>query len=194
MESLEPKKKDWALTEQSFAGLLRVLDADAERAAQQYELVRRKLVQFFEWRGSNAPEDLADQTVDRIARKIDEGEKIQTFQSYAAGVARMIWFESLKRQDRQQKALDQLPPPTEAAESEDNGSTRRLECFDSCLNNLPAAARELILSYYRGDKRARIEARKELSRKLEVPPSALRLRAHRIRAQIDRCISDCVQF
>ena len=63
------RKKDWTLTKEAFERLLDSLDANRERAGEKYENVRRKLIEFFEARGSNSPADRADQTINRVARR-----------------------------------------------------------------------------------------------------------------------------
>src|ERR671938_30866 len=62
-----------ALTAEAFTKLLARLDPDRERAGEKYEELRRTLVKFFEWRGAPFPEDQADETFNRVARKLDEG-------------------------------------------------------------------------------------------------------------------------
>jgi DNA-directed RNA polymerase specialized sigma24 family protein len=104
-------KKDWIPTKESFDQLLACLDEDRERAGEMYVSIRARLVKFFEWRGSETPDDNADETINRVMRKISEGEIIQNIQSYCYGVARLLFMEILKEQQKQQDALKRLPPP-----------------------------------------------------------------------------------
>ena len=67
---LAARKKDWILTPEAFARLLAALDPDRERAGLRYENIRRKLIEFFEARGSNSPADNADETINRVARRL----------------------------------------------------------------------------------------------------------------------------
>jgi hypothetical protein len=55
------------LTPHEFETLLTRLDPDRDRAAQGYELLRRKLVKFFERNKCAGTEALADETIDRAA-------------------------------------------------------------------------------------------------------------------------------
>jgi len=166
-----------------------MLDADRERAADQYEQIRRKLVKIFAWRGSDSPEDHADETIDRVARKIDEGEEIRNLHGYIGGVARLVWLEWLKKRERQQRAIDGL---TITSERLDEDEVERLDCFEACLEKLSPESRQLILNYYREVKIAKIALRKELAEGLGIPPNALRNRAHRIRAKLEACVATCV--
>ena len=54
---------------------------------------RQKLLKFFEWRGATAPEDHADEVLNRLARKIEHGEALRDLSSYSVGVARMMLLE-----------------------------------------------------------------------------------------------------
>ena len=190
MEPLPRKKKNWVLTEQSLAGFLSLLDEDSARAGEQYEFWRRKLVKLFEWRGSATPEDLADATLNRLARQIDEGETIRNFAGYVGSTARLVWLEALKEQERARGALEELrvlAPHSSATRSQ------RVECFEFCLESLPTENRGLILDYYREERSRKIELRKQLAAKMGMPLNALRIRAHRIRVQLEKCVGNCIK-
>jgi hypothetical protein len=47
--------------------------ADSECAGEQYEKIGRKSVKLFKWRGCAHAEECADETFNRVARKICEG-------------------------------------------------------------------------------------------------------------------------
>ena len=65
-------KNDWTLTQESFDNLLVRLDSDREQAGEKYEAIRRELISFFLSQNSHTPEELADETINRVAQKIDE--------------------------------------------------------------------------------------------------------------------------
>ncbi len=185
-------KKDWALTREAFDRLLACLDIDRERAGEKYETVRRKLVKFFEWRGAGFPEEHADETLNLVARKIVEGEEIRDLNHYVSGVARLLLMEIFKRRHQEHAALEHLPAPELPAE-ESAEINPRVRCFEICMEALAAESRELIVGYYREEKRNKIEHRKELARGLGIPLNALRIRAHRIRAKLEECVHKCVE-
>jgi DNA-directed RNA polymerase specialized sigma24 family protein len=189
MKPVPRGKKAWDLTSESFARLLAALDSDQQRAAERYEQLRRKLVNFFEWRGSATADELADETLNRLARKIDEGEPIRNLSSYLGGMARLVWLESLKEQERQRGAFEDLSISSQHPAKTD---LQRIECFEFCLQSLPPENHVLILDYYRDEKSARIALRKRLAEKLGTPLNALRIRAHRIRIQLEQCVGECV--
>jgi DNA-directed RNA polymerase specialized sigma24 family protein len=186
------QRKNWILNQAAFDNLLAHLDADRERAGEQYEFIRRKLVRFFEWRRSAFPEDHADEVINRVARRIDEGEQIRDLKNFIYGVARMLFLETLKEQNKEAEALEQMPQPSADLEQLDESEPLH-GCLEACLRNLAAESRELIIQYYRKEKGAKIENRKALAKRIGIPLAGLRLRAHRLRAKIEDCINNCLR-
>ncbi|HXG64714.1 MAG TPA: hypothetical protein VNO70_06375, partial [Blastocatellia bacterium] len=101
MDTVRSLKKDWVLSEEAFNLLLRQLDADRQCAGEKYEHLRRSLIKFFAWRGSRRPDADADEAIDRVARKLSEGERVQEIYSYTNGVARLVLLETLRDQERE---------------------------------------------------------------------------------------------
>jgi DNA-directed RNA polymerase specialized sigma24 family protein len=191
-----PVARSMGLSREAFQGLLSLLGEDEEQAAQEYERLRERLIVFFSCRGCPEPEERADDTIDRLSRRIDEGERIRDVRRFAYGVARLVLSESLKRRWRHRRALGYLatisaPPPwrgvTEPYESEAG-----VECMRRCAARLPPDDRELILRYYESAGRDRQRERRELAVRLALSPSALRLRAYRIRRVLEVCTRRCL--
>lgn len=194
MESqTKTKKKDWQMTQEGFDKLLASLDEDRKVAGEKYELLRRRLIKFFEWRKSLTPEEHADESLNRVARKLVEGVVINNLSSFIGGVARRLVYEMFEEMERERKALGKLPEPVVVIELEDEETDPRLDCFRSCLKELSEDQRRLIIDYYREDERTRIEQRKRLADALGIPLNALRIRAHRLRMQLDECICNCMK-
>ena len=192
------RKTEWSLTAEAFDGLLAALDPNRDLAGEKYERLRRKLTEFFEARGSASPADHTDQTINRVARRIEEGEIIESIERYFYGVARLLWMESLRTREKQPVALDLVKTPAVSADDADReelrlNQERRLECFEECLGTLPATNRVLVIEYYREEKGLKIEHRKQQAESLGVSLNALRLRACRIRTELAACISSCLQ-
>ncbi len=184
-------KKEWVLTQQAFDHLLDMLDADREQAGQKYERIRHKLVKYFEWHGAELPDKEADETINRVARKIVEGAEIQNLNAYFYGVARLVFAESLKAREKQQEAFRHLPT-IELPVDEDLDAAQRQACFDRCLRRLPEENRSLIIEYYQDEKGDKIKRRKYLAARRGIPLNALRIRAHRIRVGMESCVSQCL--
>jgi RNA polymerase sigma factor (sigma-70 family) len=188
-------KQDWIPTQRAWDKFLDRLSPDREEAAKKYETLRIKLIRFFEWRGCDLPDCRSDQTMDRVMRKLDEGQVITNLGGFIYGVARRVAKEDLRNRDRV-RALDedvQLTPNPSNSESGDlEDPDHRLSCFDRCLESLPEDNRKLILSYYQEEGRAKIDWRQQLAEQLGIPLNALRIRAHRIRKTLEQCVQDCL--
>jgi DNA-directed RNA polymerase specialized sigma24 family protein len=175
------------LTSEALESLLAALDPDRERAAIAYEQLRTRVTGLLRWWRAARPEELADETLDRVARKLAEGAAIGegSFGAYVRGVGRMVFYESTREPHLAEMRID--PPgiePPEAAEA-------AADCLDRCLSLLPAADRTVLLRYYDGGKAA--EVRRVLAREAGVSPTALRVRTHRLRIQVERCVTACME-
>lgn len=187
------QKTKWSLTPAAFEKLLAAFSDDRDEAGLQYEITRRKLVRFFEWRKVESAEDYADETINRVARRIENGEVIENLNSYFYGVARMVYLEALKEHERIVVSIDEEPQILRQKAPEPTESEPRVLCFDQCLDSLPAENRRLIVDYYQEERRAKIELRQELADNLQIPLNALRIRAHRIRQRLEQCITQCME-
>src|SRR5882724_10168585 len=178
-------KKDWVVTQASFDRLLAQLDPDREAAGERYLKIRDKLCKFFQWRGCSTPDDFADKTIDRVARRIDEGAEIRSgdvylfFHGVAINVLREYWKQAQKVQE---KPLEDVPEiqrsvenPIDAKEKEGE-KEHKLGCLDGCVGKLPAQQLMLITQYHQGEGGAKIAKRNELAKHFGIPLNALRIR------------------
>jgi hypothetical protein len=65
------------LTLQPFERFLERLGPDREATALEYGTVRGRLIELFDWWGVASPEVLADETIGRFARRLDEGVTVE---------------------------------------------------------------------------------------------------------------------
>lgn len=179
--------KNWVMTQESFDRLLRWLNPEREAAGMKYEDVRRRLVKFFTCRGCREAEDLADETINRVARRLVEIEETYSGDPspYFYGVAQKVHLEHV----RKRPAPKSPPPPTPEEEAEEP----EYECLEQCMQRLPEESRELILQYYQEDRGAKIDHRRRLAERLGIALNALRIRVHRIRAALQECVRDCLE-
>lgn len=197
-------KKDWTLNPEAFRQFLSWLDGGVDSYGERYLEMRDRLVRYFDRRNCLSPDDLADETLNRVARKLEEkGEIVGASPAhYCYIVAKFVFLEFLRRLESNQKSLDH----TEGAErgiaglvvparpGEDAVAKEKLfECLEKCLGKLQPEDRELILDYYRGEQRAKIERRAELAARFGLTLNALSIRACRIRSKLEICVSACVQ-
>jgi RNA polymerase sigma factor (sigma-70 family) len=192
MDGVSVPKSQWSLSGEALARFLARLDSDIDRAGEKYESLRLMLIKFFDWRGAHFPEECADETFNRVIRRIDEGETIRDIPTYCYGVARLIFLESLKSPENRMAGLEELSPAALVAPDLEERDERR-ECFERCLNELPLESRQLILQYYSDEKREKINRRLTLARRLGIPLNALRSRAQRIRNKLEECINSCLR-
>jgi DNA-directed RNA polymerase specialized sigma24 family protein len=176
-----------SLTQAAFDSLLAWLDPDRERAGKKYEYIRQRLIKIFTCRGRHDADELADETINRVtlkAAKIAE-EYIGDPALYFYGVAQKVYLESLRKRPPAVR-----PTPADAAPPE---AEQEYACLDKCMGELSAANRELILEYYRNDKKQKVEYRKKLAERLGLGQNAVRIRAHRIRQTLQRCVEECLE-
>lgn len=178
----------------SFESLLAAFHSDRERAGAEYRALHHRLMKYFEWQGHEPAADLADEVIDRVQRKIAAGECIEKPEAYALGVARLRTLERRKELEREQEARRQFRWVSEqsARAEEVFDAERQHECLEKALAALSPTSREIILAYYAGDGREKIERRRALAAALGTDLNALRVRAHRIRAQLEQWVACCI--
>jgi DNA-directed RNA polymerase specialized sigma24 family protein len=173
MESDNHDSKQKALNQEDFNRFLVWLDPDREAAGQKYEDIRVRLTKLFFHRGCFAAEELADETIDRVIKKISQIDEnyVGDKASYFYGVAHKIYLESLR------KRPTDPPSFTEIYTGDDNESE----------------SRELILEYYCEEKQQKIDRRKEMASRLGIPLNTLRMRAYRIKRGLYECMIECLK-
>src|SRR5829696_5321730 len=128
-------RQKWTLTPDAFDRLLVAFGGDRETAGQKYLEIRQNLTRFFVWRGCSFPEDHADETINRMAKRVTEGEEILNHSGYAMGVARLLLLEINKGRQREQSALAEIGAAPNLYVPEDDDESR-LTCLRSCLQTL----------------------------------------------------------
>jgi DNA-directed RNA polymerase specialized sigma24 family protein len=178
--------KEWVISQEAFDGLLAWLDPDRDRAAQKYETVRTRLIKIFSCRGCGEADDLADETINRVTAKLHE--IVDTYVGdpalYFYGVANKVYLEYLRR-----RPVIEAPPLRESSDDIE----AEYACLEKCMDQLPPESKRLVLEYYQEEKRAKIQRRRKLAEELGIAVNALRIRAHRIRQQLQACVQVCVE-
>jgi RNA polymerase sigma factor (sigma-70 family) len=179
-------KREWVLSQEAFDTFLAWLDADRDRAGEKYEEIRRKLIKIYARRGCTIAEELTDEAINRVSRRVQEiaGTYVGDPALYFYAVAQNVYKEYVKKKPD----VKPLPPPDPTEEVE-----RNYECLDRCMDGLDAGSRELILKYYQQEKRAKIDHRKELADRQGIPLNTLRMRVHRIKAILQQCVGECLK-
>jgi DNA-directed RNA polymerase specialized sigma24 family protein len=184
--SLESRMKILDLSEESFFRLLARLNADPVLAGEEYEKLRARLMYFFERKGCRTPAELSDETINRIARKMEEGLEIENLFKFSYGVARLVLLEHWRDPKREWDQLDQrLSSPRSDREFDE----RRLHCMEKCLQELPSEDRDLIVKNCTLDKKGK----EDVARALGLTMNALRIRTFRIRTKLHECREKCIR-
>ena len=180
-------KKVQELTQDDFGRLIRWLDPDPERAGIIYEKVRWRLIAILAARGCSIPEELADEVINRVSRRVVDIQDTYTGDKsiYFLGVMNNVHHEYLKRPKMTG------PPSVDITDAANTEDTHR--CLDTCLGKLAPFSRILIERYYSEDKRRKIDLRKRVAAQLGISVGTLRLRALRIRQKLQVCIEQCLE-
>jgi DNA-directed RNA polymerase specialized sigma24 family protein len=175
------------LDERAFRALLRRLSPDSDAdAGDEYLRLRRRLMALFRARMIRDAEDLADETLDRVSRRLVEGEDVLDLLRYCRAVAMHVAQEHWRTQ--QKYALASTVPAEDLSEAE------RLDgCLDRCLGRMPPDARRLLLDYHGAEGANQLSKRAELAIRLRISPNALRIRVHRLREVLRACVERCLE-
>lgn len=176
-----------ALSSESFERLMNWLHPEREVAGQEYRRIHALLIKHFESHGCAAPHDLADATMDRGAEKLTP-ERIQNWVGDKARYFFRVAYWIL-REIRNPET--QLPDGFEISNPEREDLEPEAYCLEKCLQELSAAERDLIENYYQGEKAIKKKNRATLARDLNIDLTALRVRVHRIRERLKKCLEKC---
>lgn len=174
-----------------FELLLSWLDKNQENAALKYEKIRQKLIKIFCGRGCYEAEELADQTFDRVAKKIPSIIETYTGEPflYFYGVASNVHHEWIRHKSKT-KPLEFEDRITNSDSPKDDSE---FECLDECLAALLVNQRKLVVNYYSDTKRAKIDARKKIADDLGISAATLQIRVFRIKNRLRDCVKGCVE-
>jgi DNA-directed RNA polymerase specialized sigma24 family protein len=197
----EVLREEPAITQLAFTRLLAWLDDGVQSNGERYLEMRRRLVSYFDRRNRPAAEELADETLNRIGRTLEQTGAIATKPParYCYVVAKFVLLEDVRR-ERRHVPLDETWHADVNRKAVGVGSDsgiklreQRLDCLDRCLQELKPDQRELIVEYYADVRRQKIERRRDLATRLGITMNALAIRAFRIRDGLMACVEGCRQ-
>ena len=183
------RKRELIPTQGEFDALLAWLNPDRDQAGRKYEEIRQRLIKFLTSRGCHLADELADEAITRVCKRVKEiaptyeGEPALYF--YA--VANNVFLEFTKK-----KFVKFTPQHAETSDKLEE-IERRHNCLDRCLQEQQPENRELIVQYYEEEKRAKIDHRKRLAALLDIDLNALRIRVCRIRRNLLNCVLRCLK-
>lgn len=182
-------KKKSDISQAKFEKLLSWLDFNRELAGQKYELIRSRLIKILHVRGCHIAEELADETINRVAAKIEQ--LLENYNGdpalYFYAVAKKVFLEFTR-----QPEFEELPAVLAQKNSNDDGIDAYYACLDRCLSELDLEKREFIIQYYEKEKKEKLEQRKKMETEFRISSEVLRTRAFRIRKGLQKCVLKCV--
>ncbi len=185
MSEVQSKRagRRWQLDAPAFAALLRALSGDSQQAAREYERLRAKLQRYFAMHGLAHPLEASDEALNRLAKRLSEGERLVSLEAYLAGIARLVMLEARHKARREQQMLIRLVIPESPGEDDP-----LLPALESALAELPEAAREMMARYYLGRGRERTRAREAIAQELGLSANTLRNRMLRLRRRLEQAV------
>ena len=159
----------------SLQRLLNWLDGGADSDGHAYVEMRRRLRDYFARKNCRTPDDLADETLTRVARRLEEEgiARAETPARYCYIVARFVFLEHLRETKahrtsptRRATSRRTRPPRQQRTRAEAAGTREScLACLEKCLQELDPLNRRIITRYYIGSERVKIDNRRELADK-----------------------------
>jgi len=193
-------KQDGLPTESAFRKFLAWLDGGQDSRGEKYLEMRGRLVRYFDRRNCFPADDLADETLNRVARRLEEEGAISEGPParYCYIVAKFVLLEHVRRSRSQVSAEESdfslaVSSVTRVPSTTERETEQMLDYLEHCLEKLVVGDRELILGYYRGELREKIEQRRELAERLGLTINALSIRACRIRDRLEDCVRRSTQ-
>jgi len=178
---------DREITTELFDTLLEWLGPDREKAAEKYEAIRTRLIKIFVKKGCYDAETLFDTTVNRVTLKLPDivADFVGDPLWYFISVGRNVYREWLRVKEIPYESVPQqiVEPNPDFAR----------ECLQKCLDHLTTEDRNLVLDYYVDNKGAKIDLRRRLAEERGVTLNALRVKTHRLRSNLERCVLECLK-
>jgi hypothetical protein len=177
------------MTQEDFEEVLLWLDSgadggvpDRDRGALKYEKIRERIIRIYRTRGCSRADEVADESLERFANK---ARKLRLNYKgdpalYIYAIAKRVYREILREESHT------ITPPPERPDSDE--VELRHAWLEHCLKSLKPESRDLILRFYYGEKREKIENRKKLAEELGITSRALSLRALHIRQKLYDCV------
>jgi DNA-directed RNA polymerase specialized sigma24 family protein len=173
-----------------FKELLNLLNPDEAKAAVEYHNLHQRLTRFFDWNNGQDPMALADEVLDRLAKRAvepDVKEGVRNTSAFALGIARHLLQEEVRRQikmaeiSRHWQAMESTRIQETESEPLDNA-------LQHCLGKMQPERRSVVEAYYCFEGAEKIKVRQRLAEAEGLSLNALRNRALRARQDLEKCM------
>jgi DNA-directed RNA polymerase specialized sigma24 family protein len=170
--------------------LLSLLHPDEAQAAVEYHNLHQRLTRFFDWNNAQDPAALADEAIDRLAKRATQpgiNNGVHNLAAFALGVARHL----LQEQARRQQKIAEISRHWQAMESTrayEPESEALDDALRHCLEKMRPERRRIIEAYYSYEGSEKIRAHQQLAETEGLSLNALRNRALRARQELEICV------
>lgn len=187
-------KKSPNLTQEEFDDLLLWFSSDRDEAGKAYLRVREGLIKYFRIKGCHDSQVLADETINRLARKLKTMDMSRGLKhsTYFYGFAKNIFLEYLAEMRKTPMQLEPQHIAIEDLAADGEGNEARLECLDKCMAELKPEDSKMMIGYFAKDKSEKIEARRLLAGQLNISMGNLHIKVYRLKNALRECLETCL--
>jgi hypothetical protein len=157
---------------------------EEEAAVERYRRLHGRLVLFFMRHRSYHPEDLADQVVNRLARKLSDGLSIGNIEAFALGMARLVVREEQAQSLRERNCHLELCRNESVVQRTFNERENSYQWMENQLATLPVSQRSMLERYHEGEGIRRIRERQKLAEEMGLSIGTLRKRIFDLQAML----------
>jgi len=170
--------------------LLALLHPDEAQAAVEYHKLHLRLTRFFDWNNVQDPAALADEAIDRLAKRTTDpalNNDVHNLPAFALGIARHLLQEEARRQQKMAD-ISRHWQAMESARTQEPQSEALDQALQHCLARLQPERRRLIESYYAFSGGEKVKHHQQLAEAEGLSLNALRNRALRARQELETCM------
>lgn len=171
-----------------YEALFEWLGPTRDEGEKRYWEIQNRLFRILLKKGCTDPENCVAEAIDRVTLKVPEIKKTYVGDPlwYFISVVRHVHLEHLHR-DRKEIPFETVP---DAATQPEVNLAR--ECLRECLKLVAVDQRDLVLDYHVNIKKAKIDLHRSMAEELGLTTNALRLRVHRLRLSLEKCVLLCL--
>lgn len=170
-----------------YEALFEWLGPTRDEGEKKYKEIENRLIRILLKRGCTDPENCVAESIDRVTLKVPEVKATYVGNPlwYFISVARNVHREHLNRM--REIPFETVPDPVIQPEV-----NLARECLRECLTLLAVDQRNLVLDYHVNIKKAKIDLHRSMAEELGLTTNALRLRIHRLRMALEKCVLTCL--
>lgn len=180
------------MSQDDFDRLLQWFGPDRGISGKKYLETHEKLTRLFHFNGCNRPEDLADEVMNRVAKKPPSlsnpnGGHVAVLIGFARKVLHEYW--------REKALFEELSDRCEERSSTDETTLKEIMdlCLENCLGRLGDNNKHLLLEYHQYGLGEKVKHRKAMAEDRRTTLNALRLKACRLKSEVGDCVKRCSQ-